>query len=323
MPVIFVKASKEDPIGELAGQLEGRLRLAFLRAVKALKDQITLDALAEAIRTGDITGVMTILALSQKFVNALKGIGVEDATNSFQKAIQDIFAAGATTAAKKLPITAQVGLSFDLMNPETVNFLQGYTFPLIQDISQKTEDGIRNVLIDAFQNGGHPFDQARKIKGFIGLTRTQSDAVLNYRKALEGPSPSRAALQRALRDGRFDRTVDRAIRNSQSLSSAYIDKMVERYQQRYLQYRAQSIARTESIRASNKGQHVLWSQAKSQGLLGKTPKRKWIISGDSATCDECLSLDGIVVGLDEEFAPGIMDPGDVHTNCRCSQALVF
>jgi SPP1 gp7 family putative phage head morphogenesis protein len=99
--------------------------------------------------------------------------------------------------------------------------------------------------------------------------------------------------------------------------------MTARYQARYLQYRAQTIARTESIRASVKGQRALWQSAVKQGLLSREVKRKWIASGDDKTCDICTSLDGETAGLDDEFDDGIMEPPDPHSDCRCTVSLVF
>ena len=133
----------------------------------------------------------------------------------------------------------------------------------------------------------------------------------------------RSTLNRALRDGRFDSSIHRAIRTNTGLKPAQIDAMTQRYEERFISYRATNIARSESLRASNKGQRALWQQAREKGLLEHSVKRIWITSGDSDTCEDCLALDGVVVGLDDEFAPGVLDPGDVHPDDRCSQALVF
>jgi len=82
------------------------------------------------------------------------------------------------------------------------------------------------------------------------------------------------------------------------------------------------VARTESIRASNKGQRALWHDAVDQGLMSPDTEREWEISGDEDTCPECEALDGTTAGLDEEFAPGILDPPDPHPSCRCNTKLI-
>lgn len=324
MPVIFVKAASDDPIAAIAAKLEGKLRIAFLRAVQALKDQLGTDALIEALKTGDVDQSLAILAVSPKFVNALNGVGIEPGIQSFRDAVAEVFAAGAAGAATILPRFAGLGTSFSLMNPESLKFLDDYSMPLIQQVSDNTRDAVRDVVADAFRNGGHPAEQARQIRGFIGLTANQVRAVSNYRASLSSADNLHQSLRRALRDGRFDPTVNRAMRNNIGLSASQIDRMTARYQDRYLQHRAYTIARTESVRASNKGQSALWNIAVSKGLLNPAKvKRQWIASGDDATCEDCMALNGEVAGLDEEFDDGIMQPPDPHPDCRCAVALVF
>ena len=322
MPITFIKSGTENPILLVASKLEGKLRDAFLRAVKSLKDSVSLDALVEAIKTNDANQAMAILAIDTKFVAALNGVGQDVGVQSFRSALQSAFAAGAETAEKELPLSIGAKLSFNLMNPETVSFLEQYTFPLIQQISANTREAIRDVIVDAFKTGGHPFDQARRIKTFIGLTSKQSKAVMNYEKALSNSDTLSQALNRQLRDGRFDSSIQRAMRMNRGLSQDQIDRMTDRYRERFIQYRAQTIARTESLRASNKGQRALWKQAKSQGLLDRNVQRRLIVSGDDATCEICSSMEDELVGLDEPFSDGSMDP-PIHTDCRCSVGLVF
>lgn len=320
---VFIKALSEGPIQDVASRMEPRLRAAFLRAVRALRDSVTEDALAEALESGDVNQAMALLALDDRFVAALNGKGLPDGVESLRGALQASFAAGANAAASMLPSAVGLNLSFDMKSAQAQAFLERYTFPLIRQLADNTKEGIRTVVLDAFKGGGHPYVQARKIKTFIGLTDNQSQAVLNYRAALSSSSTLGRSLDRRLRDGRFDSTVERAIRNGAGLSADQVDKMVARYQERFVQYRAQTIARSESLRASNKGQREVWREAKQRGLLPKDQQREWEVSGDERTCEICLPLDGVVVGLDEEFAPGILDPGDPHADCRCTAKLVF
>jgi SPP1 gp7 family putative phage head morphogenesis protein len=207
------------------------------------------------------------------------------------------------------------------MSPEAINHLETYSFSLIQQISEQTREAIRQTILRAFKEGGHPYEQARSIRNVIGLTARQEQAVANYEASLSGNSATRDALTRALRDGRFDSTVARSITNQTPLSQAQVDKMVDRYRSRFIDYRAKTIARTESVRASNLGQREVWRQAKQQGLIEEDQKRVWITSGDDKTCDDCAGLDGTEVGLDEEFEDGVMDPPDPHPDCRCTTAL--
>ena len=309
---------------QAAEKMEPKLRQAFLNAIAALKDQVDIDALTAAIASGDVGQVLHLLNIQNTLSGILQGKGLAAGVQSMQDVLQATFAAGAQAAMFSLPTNISVGISFNLMNPKTTEFLNNYTFNMIQQVSQVTRDQVQQVVLNAFTNGGHPFEQAREIKQFIGLTAQQEAAVNNYRSMLSsgGASDLREALTRSLRDGRYDRSLLSALRSGQSLPQDKIDAMTERYRQRYLQYRAQNIARTESIRASNKGQRALWHDAVDQGLMSPDTEREWEISGDEDTCPECEALDGTTAGLDEEFAPGILDPPDPHTSCRCNTKLI-
>ena len=318
---MIVLVRKDVPADSLlivaAEGMEPKIRDAFLRAVKAVKDDTTVAAIAAALESGSVDEAMKLLDVEGKLEAALGGKGLAAGVQSVREAIQQTFASGAQAAIKQLPSRIGVDVAFDMFNPRTVGFLNGYSMDLIKGITDQTRDSIRQVIVDAFQNGGHPREQAREIREMIGLTPYQQRAVDNYRAALEGGSQAdlQNALGRALRDGRYDRSLLSAMQNQTSLPPAKVDVMVGRYEERFINYRATTIARTESLRAANKGQRALWEQAVEQGLLPGDVEREWEVSGDERTCDECNDLDGETARLDEEFAPGIMEPPDPHPDC--------
>lgn len=317
MPVLLAKAKapSTQPILDAAFRMQGKLRTAYLAAVKRVKDSVTLERLSEAVARQDLTGLLAILAVDKKFTDALQGAGLEANITSLKDAIQQTFAAGAKAAVKMLPVRVSTELSFDLMNPEAVRFLNTYTFDLIRSISQESRDAIQQIVTRAFREGGHPFQQARQIREVIGLTPRMEQAVANYRSALESGN-LKDALSRALRDGRYDRSLLSALESERAVNPERIDRMVSRYADRYLDYRARNIARTESLRASNQGQRELWRQAREQQLLPRDVQRVWIVGNDP--CPICEELDGETVGMDEEFAEG--DP-PIHPSCVCTTAI--
>ena len=88
--------------------------------------------------------------------------------------------------------------------------------------------------------------------------------------------------------------------------------------------RAEKIARTETIRAANKGQQEAWDQAAEAGLLTGKEKQVWIATPDDKTCPICEGLDGTEAAMGEEFE-GEEDSYDgppAHPNCRCTIGLV-
>lgn len=88
--------------------------------------------------------------------------------------------------------------------------------------------------------------------------------------------------------------------------------------------RAESIARTESLRAANEGQLDAWDGAKKNGLLSENAKRVWIATGDDLLCAICEPMDGVEELLDDPF---ILDDGEAitsppaHPRCRCTVGL--
>jgi len=307
---------------QAASRMEPEVSAAFIKAVEAIKGTVNLTKLAAAVSRGEENGALAILALDKNFGDALRGKGLEAGVQSFREAIQATYAAGARAARAALPAKISVDLSFNLMSKEAQSFLEAYDFKLIREITDNSHEAIRQIIQRAFKEGGNPIEQARKIREVIGLTARQEQAVANFRAALSDPSTMRDALSRALRDGRFDPTVLRAAQSQTPLSAVQVDKMTARYRERYLKYRSEAIARTETIRASAGGRRETWKQAEKQGLFGsKKASRVWHASGDTDTCGVCMDLDGEKTGLDEEFAPGIMDPPDPHVTCRCDVGL--
>jgi hypothetical protein len=87
--------------------------------------------------------------------------------------------------------------------------------------------------------------------------------------------------------------------------------------------RAEVIARTETMRASNAGQELAWEQAKDDGLLTGNEKKEWIVTPDDRLCPVCEPMDGVQVPLGESFSVNgeQLDGPPAHPNCRCAMGL--
>ena len=87
--------------------------------------------------------------------------------------------------------------------------------------------------------------------------------------------------------------------------------------------RAEVIARTEVMRASNEGQLEAWDQATEAGLLTGTEMKEWIVTPDDRLCPICEPMDGKNVALDEDFDVDgdQVDGPPAHPNCRCTLGL--
>lgn len=90
--------------------------------------------------------------------------------------------------------------------------------------------------------------------------------------------------------------------------------------------RAEEIARTETMTASNVGQQEAWRQAADDGLLTGQEKQEWIVTPDDRLCPDCEDVDGDQVGLDEQFHSeefGDVDGPPLHPRCRCTVGIVI
>jgi uncharacterized protein with gpF-like domain len=149
---------------------------------------------------------------------------------------------------------------------------------------------------------------------------------VNYRRLLrEG---SREALTRDLRDRRFDTTVSSAASSGEPLADSQIDRMVDRYRARSLQYRAEVIARTESVRVSSIARQEAFRQTLQQANLDEgVVVRTWMATLDERVRDSHRAMHGQKRGLAEAFespsGASLMFPGDPSApaeeviNCRC------
>jgi hypothetical protein len=323
----FKKASDRKLINDLeraALSMEPKIREAFLLMIAAIQSTVDLKALLAAVEARDVRAITNIVT-EKAFTGALKLYA-----ETFQAAVQT----GAAVVIDNLPFLPDesgnaISVRFNVTNPRTASFLNDYKFNKIREISLDVQETIRQVAADGILSGSNPIETARNIRSSIGLTESQERAVRNYRRSLEQLDTD--ALARRLRDKRYDPTVARAIKEGKKLTQERIDAMVQRYREKYLKYRAEVIAKTESIRAIQAGQQLIWQQMVDEGdVPEKKVRRKWITSGDLKVRNShfqipLMNKDG--VGLNEPFKSplgDIMFPGDPSAraantiNCRCT-----
>jgi SPP1 gp7 family putative phage head morphogenesis protein len=273
--------SSPAALRRLADGLEPRLRRQFLAAVAKLQGRISLAALARAVELGGLT-----IALSQA-LNAWP--------RDLQPAVRtlnDAFAEAAKRTAKTLPAPLRLRTSFTLTNPFAVQAADTGTARMVREVTQKTRRAIQETIARAIREGIPPKVAAKTIAPLVGLTNRQAQAVLNARARLmvKGLSGDRLIAQ------------------------------TTRYAQRLLRLRAETIARTEIIRASNDGQLALWRRARANGFLDSTARKRWITAQDERLCELCRPLQGVEVPLDQAFPGGVQAPPR-HPRCRCAVVL--
>ena len=218
-------------------------------------------------------------------------------------------------------------IAFDLTDPVAAEAMRQATLAFIREFTEAQRIATREALSQAIVDRVGTRGAARRFRNSIGLTIRQQAAVANYERLLgEG---SAEALLRDLRDHRFDPTVRRAIASGEPLSRVQIDRMVERYRDRYLAYRAHTIARTETLTIISEAREEGLRQALQQtGLSTNVVVRQWRTTLDAKTRDTHRGMDRqSVAGVDTPFrSPSgalLRYPGDrsapaaERINCRC------
>ncbi len=273
-------------IHAIADRLRPTLKRQFIAAVKALQGRVPLEDLARSVETGT-AGVRLEAALR----------GVPDDLRGAVATVNRVFEESARETEAALAQRFRLGTSFEIVNPLAVAAAQGGG-ALITQVTAETRAAIGQIIASAIETGIPPVKAARLIRPMIGLTSRQSLAVLNYYQSLVGSG----------------QTGDRAATAAQ------------RYSNRLLRFRAETIARTETIDAGRAGRNAAWEGAQRQGYLPPTQMKRWVVTFDDRLCPACTWMSGQEVRLNELYKTpmGGMSKGPtLHPRCRCTERLVI
>ncbi len=225
----------------------------------------------------------------------------------------------------------RIAISFDPAHPRAAAQMQRQALDLISRIGNEQRTSIRNALAEALNDGAGPRRAARAYRSAIGLTDDQRRAVNRYRELLERGSV--AALERGLADRRYSPHSDTlAARRDyvESLTPADIDRMVAAYERKYIKYRSEVIARTETTQTINAANEEAFAQTMEQaGIADDYIERTWQYTHDPRTRDSHSKMRTRVVrGLNTRFVTGLgnsaLRPGDPdlpaedRIQCRCT-----
>lgn len=225
-------------------------------------------------------------------------------------------------------ISAKLGkrVIFDPLDPITLGVQKDNRLSFINEFNRKQRLVSRETLLEAKRRRLNAEDTFKALQTSVGLTAHQERIVNNYRRLLEKGSTD--ALERTLRDRKFDGVLSRSLKGGEPLTNKQIDRMSEAYRTKFKAYRAANIARTEALKAANNARYMAHKQAASQGMSEDTVIRTWHSMEDEKVRDTHEELNGQQVeGMDEPFESDsgalLMFPGDPTApadeivNCRC------
>ncbi len=183
-------------------------------------------------------------------------------------------------------------------NPLAVKYARSSTGNLIKNINKSQLKTVRSIIEKASNGKLSPNETVNEIKQFIGLTPLQSASLEKYRGKL------------------FEK----------GLSAGKVEKLFNKKRKQVLAGRADMIAVTESMRAANRGQQLLWDQAIENKTLNPSEfQKRWIVTPDDRLCPKCNSMGQqrieVQGNFEGESGEGVMPSPPLHPLCRCAVGL--
>jgi len=256
---------------------------------------------------------------------------INNNSDNFNEAILAAFLAGAnweTRAIASKILDKTISVSFDITYYQSISELARIQSQFIRDFNASSSELFAKISRDMIGVGYSVDEAVRLIVENYGLTPKQYDAVQSYRLALTNLSSN--ALQRELRDVKYDKYVKAAIENNKPFSRSEIDKMVAAYRRKTIESRMLTIARTTTKTALESGRSQAALQAElSLNRFGLGLVKEWRSRRDGKVryTHKHGNLDGQVIPEKDFFvSPSgarLAYPGDSRAprretiNCRC------
>jgi len=315
-----VDAGESARLESLISELERDVRDAFLQFLRDTTSEDMVSAVADRLERGDVQGALDLI-----------NVHIEAMGGTFPRIFID--AATAETSAligQVRPLQPTVGVTFDPSYPAAADLMRANKLEFVTRFTDTQAAATRAALAEALDTGAGIQDTARAFRESIGLTEDQVRAVNSYERLLR--ANSRLALDRVLRDRRFDPTVERAVQTGEPLSEDQINLMVDRYRARALASRAETLARTETIKTMSQAQDAAMEQTMAAAKIepGRV-EQTWntIIDGRERFTHEILDGQVRPFGVPFQSVSGALlrYPGDPSApaaeiiNCRCHRTF--
>jgi hypothetical protein len=244
------KLTAKQVFDDLMAKHEPELARAFLEAVNDVRSTVQMQRLVAALSAGDIEGALSALNLD------------EAAFDDLLEALRDAYLDGGKSEASRFPSRAGT-FRFGGRNPAAEGWLSGHSADLVTYITSDARDGLRRALMEGLAAGANPQATAlnvvgrinrvtgRREGGLIGLSAPQMEFASTARAELASTDPAtlRHFLTRKARDRRFDRSIQKALREERPLDPAIAAKAATAYERRLLLQRGRAIALHETFAA--------------------------------------------------------------------------
>ncbi len=255
-------AKSLDDILRAADKAEPATRKALLAALQQIRADF--PDITSLLEAGRIDAAVRVF-----HAVAPEAVLTEAMSDALLGAAIDV--AGASVASVE---SATFGIAFNQVNERAVRWASREAAKQVTGLSSQLHRTLNSIITDALEAGASPRAVAQEVRSLIGLTTNQARQV-------------ESLFLQSIRDG---------------VTESHALRIAEQNSARLIRFRAETIARTETIRAANMGQQLVWDEAVDSNLLPETAKKVWMATGDDRTCPICAVLDGKTIGIRDDFA---------------------
>lgn len=317
---------------------------AFRAVVDDIRSEIVLAEVVAKLEQRDVEGAITALHIDP------------EAFRPLSEALRQAFNQGGSLIAQNMPKIstpdgARVVVRWDGENQRAEQIIRTKAAQLVTLVTEDTKEMIRERIAAGYEQGQGPraiatsiagrIDRVtgKRLGGVIGLTAPQGRTVEKARLSLSTGDIEgmKAYLQLTRRNKQYDARVRKAIEAGKPVDKETLDKIINQLTARYINLRAETIARTETMMAVSASQHEAFQQALDKaGRDTSLVTRTWRSAGDRRVRHTHMVMNGQkVVGMDMAFqSPSgamLRYPGDTSLgagaaeviNCRCIAIYSF
>ena len=271
-------------LNSYADSLEGKVRRAFLAAVKKVTSTGDLPTIMRQFKDGDID----VEDLPDRILQL--ELDYDEIVQVIQQAVKG---AGTITAQK-----AQAEYVWDITQPGVITSAREFAATSITGINQKTVQTLADLIADAIDTGMHRDELIRNIKRHVGLLPNHSVAVSNYEQTLIGGGLPQRQIGKLVRQY-TERLLDY---RATMIARTEVAQAMNLGQQKFweqMQQRGMLPLDTQRVWITAADERVCPICGPMDGALAP-------LNGDWIT-----------------DAGPVRHPADVHPQCRCAMGLEF
>lgn len=302
--MILSKAKLLAILSARVGREAPSLAADILRAIDRLRGRVTDAQVAAALRSGGAEAVIDLI---------LPDAAVREAFRPVREALRDDIARAMHAMNPNVPRTL-VTARFDLMSPVILDAVQKQEVAYVTGQTTVMKTAIREQVAAGLRDGTPTAQVARELRETLGVTTYQKGVIRNFRQALLDKDPR--VFSYALRDKRFDATLQKYLAGETTLSPERIESIVAAYERRTLARNATLQARELASHSTKIGNQAAWREAAGNDAQVLKTWRHSHASKEPR--EEHVALDGVEVPIDQPYPNGDQYPGENDNwGCKC------